>query len=180
MPQATQNKKVKKKSEMPSEYLQTLQNVGAFMEYWGFKAVHGKIWACIFLAREPVDANFIISQLRLSKASISLGIKDLLFYEVIQEVQKTGPSTQKYVSNSDLTGVICNVLRQREKKMLQMIVRTSKELSDKSLDELPLHPQKVEQLHKMAQQAQFVLEQVLLFQNISLKEISSLLEMDLS
>ncbi|MBY0383995.1 hypothetical protein K2X05_02460 [bacterium] len=177
---ATQNKKSKKKSEMPSEYHQTLDNVGEFMEYWGFKAVHGKIWACIFLAHEPVDANFIISQLRLSKASISLGIKDLLFYEVIQEVPKSGPSTQKYASNSDLAGVICNVLRQREKKMLQMIVRSSKALSDKDLNDLPLHPQKVEQLHNMTQQAQFILEQVLLFQNISLKEISSLLEADYS
>jgi HD-like signal output (HDOD) protein len=82
------------------------------------------------------------------------------------------------VSNSDLAGVICNVLRQREKKMLQMIVRSSKALSEKSLNELPLHPQKVEQLHKMAQQAQFILEQVLLFQDISLTEISSLLETD--
>ena len=178
MAQAKLNKKTRNRAEMPPEYHQTLEHVGAFMEYWGFKAVHGKIWACIFLAQEPVDANFIISQLRLSKASISLGIKDLLFYEVIQEVQKSAPSTQKYISNSDLTGVICNVLRKREKKMLQMIVRTSKALSDQTLDDLSLHPQKVEQLYKMSQQAQFILEQVLLFQNISLKEISSLLEMD--
>ena len=98
---STKQKKNKKKQELPSEYHQLLKSVGAFMEYWGFKAVHGKIWAAVYLSKEPVDANFMISQLQLSKAAISLGIKDLLHYDVIREVPKNGPSTQKYSSNPE-------------------------------------------------------------------------------
>jgi DNA-binding transcriptional regulator GbsR (MarR family) len=173
------NKKNKKKAEMPPEYYHVLKNVGAFMEYWGFKAVHGKIWACIFLAKEPVDANFIISQLQLSKAAISLGLKDLLYYNVILEVEKEGPSTQKYKANPDLVDVICNVLRQREKKMLQTIVGFSKSLSEKTAtSENGLDSQRVQQLRKMSEQAHTVLDQMLQMQIVSLTEMSALLGME--
>ncbi len=172
---STKTKKNSKKQELPTEYHQLLKSVGAFMEYWGFKAVHGKIWAVTFLSKDPVDANFIISQLQLSKAAISLGIKDLLHYDVIREVPKDGPSTQRYISNPDLMEVICNVLRQREKKMLQVVVQYSKALGEKSLDETPLCSQKTLQLRKMTEQAHVLLDSMLQLQTLHLGEISSLM-----
>lgn len=176
MATTTKSKKTKKKPDMPTEYHHVLKNVGAFIEYWGFKAVHGKIWAAIFLAKEPVDANFIIAQLQLSKAAISLGIKDLLKYNVIQEVEKSGPSTQKYVTNPDMVEVICNVLRLREKKMLQSIVNCSKSLNEKPLSaDSALSSQRVQQLQKMSEQAHSVLDQMLQFQSVDLKQMSMLL-----
>lgn len=169
-------KKIKKNAEMPADYYLVLKSVGSFMEYWGFKSVHGKIWACIYLSKDPVDANFIISQLELSKAAVSLGIKDLLQYEVIIEVEKSGPSTQKYISNPDMVEVICNVLRQREKKMLQTIVQSTKSLGDKTLPaESPLSAKRIQHLKKMSEQAHAVLEQMLMFQMVNFKEMSHLL-----
>jgi DNA-binding transcriptional regulator GbsR (MarR family) len=165
--------KNKKKQELPTEYYQLLKSVGAFMEYWGFKAVHGKIWTAVYLSKDPVDANFMISQLQLSKAAISLGIKDLLHYNVIHEVPKNGPSTQKYISNPDLMDVICNVLRQREKKMLQVVVQYSKALSEKSLVDSPLSAQKNTQLRKMTEQAHVLLESMLQLQTFSFQDIST-------
>ena len=172
---STKQKKAKKKQELPTEYHQLLKSVGAFMEYWGFKAVHGKIWAAVYLSKDPVDANFMISQLQLSKAAISLGLKDLLHYDVIREVPKKGPSTQKYISNPDLMDVVCNVLRQREKKMLQVVVQCSKALGEKSLEDSPLSAQKNIQLRKMSEQAHVLLESMLLLHPVHLKEISDLM-----
>lgn len=168
---------------MPAEYEQVLKSVGQFMEYWGFKAVHGKIWACIFLAKSPVDASFLIEQLKVSKAAISLGLKDLLYYKVILEVEKEGPSTQKYVSNPDLVDVICNVLRFREKKMLQTIVHNSRSLqqvSDSTKNNCGLDAEKIVRLQQMSNQAHATLEQMLNFQMVNFKEISQLLSLGIS
>ncbi len=145
------------------------------MEYWGFKSVHGKIWTAVFLSKEPVDANFMISQLQLSKAAISLGVKDLLTYDVIREVPKRGPSTQKYISNPDLMEVIFNVLRQRERKMLQAVVQSAKALGEKSLDDSPLSSQKNLQIRKMSEHAQMLLESMLQLQSSHMKDLSALL-----
>ena len=83
--------------------------------------MHGKIWALIFLSPEPIDANFIKGTLEISKALTSMSLKDLLFYNVIEEVEKDKPGTQKYTINYDITTVIMDVLKKREMKMLEEI-----------------------------------------------------------
>lgn len=101
-----------------SRVLTMAEHIGSFIEYWGFKEVHGKVWTLIFLSPEPIDANYLKESLKLSKALISMTIKDLLHYRVILEVEKDKPGTQKYKINTDITNVILDVLRQRELKML--------------------------------------------------------------
>jgi len=101
-----------------SRVLTMAEHIGSFIEYWGFKQVHGKVWALIFLSPKPVDANYLKESLKLSKALISMTIKDLLHYRVILEVEKDKPGTQKYKINPDITNVILDVLQQRELKML--------------------------------------------------------------
>ena len=100
------------------QLLEMADKIGSFIEYWGFKKVHGKIWTLIFLAPEPVDANFLKDSLKISKALTSMSIKDLLHYNVILEVEKERPGTQKYKINSDIIQVILDVIHKRELKML--------------------------------------------------------------
>lgn len=167
------------KTHLPRAYADLLQAVGSFIQYWGFKEVHGQIWACIFLADEPVDANHLIQQLKLSKAAVSLAIKDLLEYKVIQELEKTRPSTRKYVSNPALADVILNVLRLREKHMLNMVVGAAKSLFDTSKEDLSkvhVSREKVTHLRDMAVGAQSVLEQILHQDDVHLQEIFALLQ----
>lgn len=101
-----------------SRLVNMADRVGSFIEYWGFKQVHGKVWTLVFLAPAPVDANYLRKTLGISKALTSMTIKDLLHYRVILEVEKERPGTQKYAPNPDIMGVILDVLRQREIQML--------------------------------------------------------------
>ena len=75
--------------------LRLAESIGHFVEYWGFKQVHGKIWTLIFLSTEPVDANYIMTHLKISKALTSMSIKDLIHHKVIFELDKERPGTQK-------------------------------------------------------------------------------------
>lgn len=166
------------KNNLPRGYAELLQSVGSFIEYWGFKEVHGQVWACIFLADDPVDANHMMAQLKLSKAAVSLAVKDLLEYDVIEEVEKTRPSTRKYVSNPNLAGVILNVLRKREKHMLNEVVVAAKALSENSKEELSkvrVGKDKISQLKDMTLGAQAILEQVLRQDDVQMTELFGLL-----
>lgn len=174
----TKKNKSAGKLSLPESYLAVLKSVGQFMEYWGFKEVHGQVWACIFLAEAPVDANHIIQHLQLSKAAISLALKDLLYYKVIIELEKTEPSTRKYKSNPDLTEVICHVLRSREKHMLAAVVNASKSLLNLPKEEyqrVHLSKEKVQGLKEMTEGAQQVLEQMLRQQNVDLLSLFGLI-----
>ncbi len=149
------------KSHLPRAYAELLLQVGNFMEHWGFKQVHGQVWACVFLSEHPVDARHIIEHLKVSKAAVSLAIKDLIDYEVIEELEKTKPSTRKYVSNPDLCEVILNVLRGREKPMLASVVDTAQAflaLGSAELQRVHVSSERVKELKAMATSAHEILE----------------------
>ena len=109
-----------KNSNLPElDYLADL--VGEFIEYWGFKRIHGRIWLHLYLNESPLDASALMEKLSVSKALISISIKSLLEYEVIQEEGLSSDGTRLYSANPNLQDVITHVLRQREKVMMGKI-----------------------------------------------------------
>jgi HTH-type transcriptional regulator, glycine betaine synthesis regulator len=124
-----------KKANLPElEYLADL--VGEFIQYWGFKKIHGKIWLNIYLSDVPLDAAALIDKLRVSKALISISIKDLLDYEVIIEQGLSAEGTRVYCANPDLHTVISRVLRQREKVLMGKIQAAFSQLKNISKEEI--------------------------------------------
>lgn len=94
------------------------EEIGQFIQYWGFKSIHGKIWTHIYLAPEPVDAAEIMARLKISKSLVSITIADLLQYNVITQSGKSVRDTCVYVANPNVKDVIIEVLKQRELKMM--------------------------------------------------------------
>jgi DNA-binding transcriptional regulator GbsR (MarR family) len=119
------------------EYLAEL--VGEFIEYWGFKKIHGKIWLNLYLSDAPLDAAALIAKLNVSKALISISIKDLLDFEVIIEHGLSSEGTRIYTANPDLHTVISRVLRQREKVMMGKIQAAFSQLKNISKEEISIN-----------------------------------------
>ncbi len=116
--------------------LEELANqIGEFIQYWGFKKVHGRIWAHLYLSEEPLDAQDLISRLGISKALASMSLNDLLNYEVILVAGKSPKGTTTYVANTNTTSVILGVLRKRERRMLSHIWAAFKVLRDSSRED---------------------------------------------
>ncbi|HRK06847.1 MAG TPA: hypothetical protein PLZ57_03670 [Pseudobdellovibrionaceae bacterium] len=125
------------------------EQIGEFIHYWGFKRIHGKIWTHLFLAERPLDAADLVRQMKISKALVSISLRELMEFEVIEEVGKSARGTHLYRPNPDILKVILAVLRGREKRMLTRIQaaaealertapqdRQNTELSDKALGQL--------------------------------------------
>lgn len=110
--------------------------VGEFIEYWGFKKIHGKIWLNLYLSQDPLDAAALMSRLSVSKALISISLKDLFDYEVIIEKGLSAEGTRLYGANPNLQGVISQVLRQREKIMMGKIQAAFGQLKGMSKEEI--------------------------------------------
>jgi DNA-binding transcriptional regulator GbsR (MarR family) len=117
--------------------------VGQFMEYWGFKKVHGQIWCHIYLSQTPLDAAELMRRLRISKALVSISLKELLDFAVIEEAGKSERGTRLYKAREDLGATILDTLRRRERKMMARI-RTSHSLLER-LDPQELQDHGVEQ-----------------------------------
>ncbi|NQZ02386.1 MAG: hypothetical protein HRT45_17140 [Bdellovibrionales bacterium] len=150
--------------------------IGDFIRYWGFKQIHGRIWSLIYLSSTPLDASDLMQSLGVSKALMSLSLKDLLNYDVIRESHKTERGTQTYEANPNVLDVITNVLRTREKKMLAQISTAHKLLA--SLPEgdqknLNIDYAKLKSLGSMIHEAEATLDGMLGLASIDLNTWSN-------
>ena len=138
---------MKNKKTPEVDYL--VEIVGEFIEYWGFKKIHGKIWLNLYLSEVPLDASALINKLSVSKALISISLKDLLDFNVILEKGLSPDGTRLYEANPDLTGVITHVLRQREKIMMGKIQAAFGQLKEMSKEDLSSYQIEVNRLKEL-------------------------------
>lgn len=150
-----------------------ISQIGAFIEYWGFKNVHGRIWAHLYLAPEPLDANDLIERLSISKALVSMSISDLMEYDVVQISGKSDRGTITYIANPNVTSVVTGVLRKRERRMLSRVASATKVLKDFKTQATPtetyVSPERAESLHEMVLTAEESLDAILQLTEVDFK-----------
>lgn len=149
------------------------EQIGEFIHYWGFKRVHGRIWTHLFLAQRPLDAADLVKQMKISKALVSISLRELLEFEVIQEVGKSPRGTNLYRTNPDILSVILSVLRQREKRMLSRIQAAHEALDRVNLEgkeEHSISQKHLEQLSHLVQNASLGLESFIALKSVDFGE----------
>jgi DNA-binding transcriptional regulator GbsR (MarR family) len=154
-------KKPKVKSPLSAWDADTLhlaEQVGEFIEYWGFKKIHGQIWTLIFISKNPVDSTSMVRALKVSKALVSLAIKDLLYYQVIELAGKGKKRTVFFRSTNDLQGVIVQVLKKREKVLLEQTKSSIEKLGQNVDETSPVSEVRLHELKDMVWAAQDFLE----------------------
>jgi DNA-binding transcriptional regulator GbsR (MarR family) len=110
--------RLQKKASMPPELRSAEECIGEFIAYWGFRKIHGRIWAHIYTCERPLDTLELMARLRVSKGLMSIAIRELLEHQVII-VDHTGRhGSVFYRANTDLISVITLVLRKRETLMM--------------------------------------------------------------
>ena len=130
--------------------------VGNFIQYWGFKKIHGKIWAHLYLSSEPLDAADLQKRLNISKSLASISLTDLLQYNVILKRGKGPKDTTVYVCNPEVRSVVLEVLKKREAQILNNVERefTSLQHSPDAQADEAINQERVQSLGKMITEAQ--------------------------
>lgn len=134
--------------------------VGNFIQYWGFKKIHGRIWAHLYTSAVPLDTQSIMARIKVSKGLMSIALRDLLEYEVVVPASTGKYGVTYYKANDDLMFVITNVLRAREAIMLSAVGSCVDRLANKSEDELTgsqLDFAKIQSIKAMTESAQSLL-----------------------
>lgn len=142
--------------------LETLaEQVGQFIEYWGFKKIHGRIWTFLYVSKDPMDATELRMRLKVSKALISMSLSDLLEYEVIEDLGKGPRGTTVFRANPNVSQVIIGVLRKRERKMIGQVVtaqRLMQSIPASEQEDVGIDPKRIESLGEMIETARAGLE----------------------
>ncbi|MDZ4084895.1 MAG: hypothetical protein U1E10_18275 [Bdellovibrionales bacterium] len=176
--EAKSTKRSKVASQRPCPELEDVVNrVGEFIQYWGFKNVHGRIWAHLFLAGRPLDSHCLTARLGISKALLSMSLNELLDYDVIQTVGKSDSGAVLYDTNQDLATVIAGVLRKRERRMLSGLTSSTQSLSklpQELYGDCTVNRERAEKLRDFVGTAESTLESLLMFRDVSFESWAKL------
>ena len=90
---------------------------GAFIEWWGFKAAHGRIWTLIALHRRPLSQAEIAKMAGISKALVSSVVSELMDFGLVRPT--TTHRNSPYQASLDVWSTIVEVLRSREWMLIE-------------------------------------------------------------
>lgn len=91
--------------------------VGAYIETWGFRAIHGRAWALLALSKAPVSQADAAEFLGVSRSMMHLAISELAELGL---VRATGPERNApYEACLDVWPIITDVLRSREWMLME-------------------------------------------------------------
>ncbi|MCA9561053.1 MAG: MarR family transcriptional regulator [Myxococcales bacterium] len=90
---------------------------GRFIEYWGFKAIHGRVWTLVALRAAPLSQTEIATTLGVSRSLVSGAVAELVDYGLLRAVgtHRNAP----YEAVMDFWPTIADVLRTREWMLLE-------------------------------------------------------------
>ncbi len=102
---------------MTRQVVRVGEAVGGFIEYWGFKAIHGRVWTLLALRTTPLSQTEIAKTLGVSRSLISGAVSELVDYGLVQPVgdHRNAP----YEAVFDMWPTIADVLRRREWMLLE-------------------------------------------------------------
>lgn len=126
---------------------QTLERMSDLFHLWGFKRIHGKIWALLALSKRPLDAADLIRKLDISKALVSISIRELLEIHAVLDVGKSSRATRLYEANLNLQEIAYFVLKTRELVVIheiQSALEVLREAEPAKLKEQEIAPEKLQ------------------------------------
>ena len=149
--------------------------VGNVIEFWGFKRNQGRVWALLYLRGEPLTAGEIERELDLSKGGVSMLLRDLERWGVINRVRLPQDTVWRYGAETDLVRMVTHVIEEREAGFVARIradLAEARRLAD-SAGGIP--SERLARLEKMATLAEHVERALRLFIKTSRLDVSGVL-----
>jgi DNA-binding transcriptional regulator GbsR (MarR family) len=103
---------------------------------WGFNRTVGQIYALLVVSEQPVCANDIAELLGISRGNVSMGLKELGSWQLVQVQHKAGDRKEYYFCRGSIWDMANKVFEERRKREMDP---TPSLLRDIMMDEAANH-----------------------------------------
>ncbi len=141
----------------------SVEAVGNVIEFWGFKRNQGRVWALLYLRGEPLTAGEIERELDLSKGGVSMLLRDLERWGVVQRVRLPQDTVWRYAAETDLVRMVTHVIEEREAGFVSRIRADLSEARRLAQEAGGVDTERLQRLEKMATLAEHVEKAIRLF-----------------
>ncbi len=131
-------------------------SVGDFIRYWGFRRIHGQLWAQVYLSKERLSGAELTERLGVSKALVSPALRELEANGLIH-TSYDGNKTKRYSAEPDVLKVIKEVLLKRESRLIQKVARNLAALEKSQASDSLLQAERMLEVRRMVDLAQLMI-----------------------
>ena len=95
---------------------------------WGINRTVGQIYALLFIAPEALHADEIAETLGISRSNVSMGLKELMSWELVKLQHRPGERKEFYSAPGDVWDIAKTLIEQRRKREIDPTLSTLRNL----------------------------------------------------
>lgn len=96
---------------------------------WGINRTVGQIYAVLFLADRPLNADDIVSRLGVSRSNVSMGLKELQSWELVRLQHLPDDRRDYFTTPDDMWEIVRTLIEQRKKREIDPTLTKLRDLS---------------------------------------------------
>lgn len=106
---------------------QFVQLWGDMASSWGINKTMSQIHALLYAESQPLDTDFIMAKLDISRGNANMNLRRLLDWELIHKVQFKGDRKDYYTAETDVWNIVSTIIRERQQQEIAPIRAQLKE-----------------------------------------------------
>lgn len=128
-----------------------VMHFGEMGSRWGFNRTVGQIVALLVVSEEPITANDIADALRISRGNVSMGLKELQAWRLVQLQHKPGDRKEYFQANGSIWDMANRVFEERRKREMDPTLSLLRDiLLDEPANQQEVHAQqKFQEVHDL-------------------------------
>lgn len=83
---------------------------------WGINPAMGKIHGLLYISGRPMNADEIVRESGLSRAAVSMNLRDLINWGVVRRVHRMGDRKEYFESETDVWEMFTTIIRERKRR----------------------------------------------------------------
>ncbi|HEY4063449.1 MAG TPA: MarR family transcriptional regulator [Puia sp.] len=107
-----------------------IANWGRFGTNWGINRTMAQIHALLLVSPDPLSAEDVMDQLNISRGNANMNLRELIDWGLVQKVIISGERKEFFSAEKDIWKVATQIIRERKKRELDLMIPVLKELSE--------------------------------------------------
>ena len=89
---------------------------GEMGSLWGINRTMAQIHALLYISPEPLSANAIMDELQISRGNVSMALRELIAWGIVNRVHVKGERREFYATEKDVWALFRIIARERKKR----------------------------------------------------------------
>ncbi len=109
---------------------------GEMGQLWGINRTMAQIHALLFISPEHLSANDIMEELQISRGNVSMALRELIAWGIVNRVHMKGERREFYTTEKDVWAMFRTIARERKRREVDPTITVLRE-SVADLNEVP-------------------------------------------